>query len=79
MKTLFIILFTFLATTDSVYQFNPKSIDGKTIDFSAYKGKKILIVNTASECGYTKQYEALEKLYEQYKDQIGRASCRERV
>jgi len=70
MKTLFIILFTFLATADSLYQFKPASIDGKKIDFSAYKGKKILIVNTASECGYTKQYEGLEKLYKQYKGKL---------
>ena len=70
MKTLLIFLFTFFATADSVYQFNPKAIDGKAIDFSAYKGKKILIVNTASECGYTKQYEGLEKLYEQYKSKL---------
>lgn len=70
MKSILIILFTFFATSDSVYQFHPKSIDGKTIDFSIYKGKKILIVNTASECGHTPQYEALEKLYEQYKDKL---------
>ena len=70
MKTLLIILFTFFATADSLYQYKPKSIDGKTIDFAAYKGKKILIVNTASECGFTKQYEGLEKLYEQYKSKL---------
>src|SRR5947207_14234651 len=70
MKNILIILFTFFATGDSVYQFKPLSIDGKTIDFSAYKGKKILIVNTASECGYTPQYEGLEKLYEKYKEKL---------
>ena len=43
---------------------------GGTIDFSHYKGKKILIVNTASKCGNTPQYAALEKLYEQYKDKL---------
>jgi glutathione peroxidase len=47
-----------------------KSIEGKTIDFSSFKGKKILVVNTASKCGYTPQYEALQKLYEQYKDKL---------
>ena len=47
-----------------------KALDGKTIDFSKFKGKKILIVNTASECGFTPQYEGLQKLYETYKDQL---------
>ena len=71
MKTLLIIVvFTFFSTTDSVYQFKPLSIDGKAIDLSKYKGKKILIVNTASECGYTKQYAELEKLYQQYKNKL---------
>lgn len=45
-------------------------MDGGTIDLSKYKGKKILIVNTASKCGYTPQYEALQKLYNQYKDRL---------
>ena len=43
---------------------------GGTIDLSAYKGKKILIVNTASKCGFTPQYADLEKLYEKYKDKL---------
>ena len=47
-----------------------KSIDGKEFDYSMLKGKKVLIVNTASECGYTPQYEDLEKLYETYKDKL---------
>ena len=51
----------------SIYDFKVAGLDGSTIDFSKYKGKKILIVNTASKCGYTPQYEALEKLYEQQK------------
>jgi glutathione peroxidase len=45
-------------------------LDGTDISFAAFKGKKILIVNTASECGYTPQYKALEKLYEQHKDKL---------
>lgn len=47
-----------------------KSIDGKDFDYSQLKGKKVLIVNVASECGYTPQYEDLEKLYEAYKDKL---------
>jgi glutathione peroxidase len=47
-----------------------KSIDGQDVDFSQYKGKKVLIVNVASECGYTPQYEDLEKLYEANKDKL---------
>lgn len=54
----------------SIYDFKVDGLDGKPIDFSAYKGKKILIVNTASKCGLTPQYEGLEKLYNQYKDKL---------
>ena len=51
----------------TIYDFKIKSIDGGTIDFSKYKGKKILVVNTASKCGFTPQYKALEALYQKYK------------
>jgi glutathione peroxidase len=54
----------------SVYDFKVPALSGGTIDLSAYKGKKILIVNTASKCGYTPQYEDLQKLYEKYKDKL---------
>lgn len=47
-----------------------KSIDGTEVDFSQFKGKKVLIVNTASECGYTPQYKELQALYDAYKDKI---------
>ena len=54
----------------SIHSFKVKSIEGGTIDFSKFRGRKILVVNTASKCGYTPQYEALEKVYEQYKDKL---------
>lgn len=54
----------------SIYDFKVEALDGGTIDFSAFKDKKVLIVNTASECGYTPQYEGLEKLYKTYKDKL---------
>jgi len=54
----------------SIHNFTVKSIDGKSLNLASFKGKKILIVNTASKCGYTPQYEALEKVYEQYKDKL---------
>ncbi len=53
----------------SFYDFKVTTIDGKEIQLSQFKGKKIMVVNTASKCGFTPQYEALEKLYEQYKHQ----------
>ncbi|HEY6974708.1 MAG TPA: glutathione peroxidase [Chitinophagaceae bacterium] len=58
------------APAKNIYDFKIKSLEGGTIDFSQYKGKKILIVNTASKCGFTPQYAGLEKLYEQYKDKL---------
>jgi glutathione peroxidase len=57
-------------TAKSIYDFKVEALDGGTIDFSTFKGKKILIVNTASECGYTPQYEGLQKLYDTYKDKL---------
>jgi len=56
--------------TGSIYDFKIMSLDGKEIDFSQYKGKKLLIVNTASKCGKTPQYAGLEKLHEQYGDKV---------
>lgn len=52
------------------YNFKVKSIDGQTIDFSKYKGKKVLVVNVASKCGYTPQYADLQKLHDQYGDKL---------
>src|SRR5690625_2313087 len=54
---------------DSVYQFEEKSISGEVIPLSFYEGKVLLIVNTASECGYTPQYKGLQELYEEYQDE----------
>lgn len=53
----------------SIYDFSVKTIDGKEISMSEYKGKVLLIVNVASECGFTPQYAGLEKLYQAYKEQ----------
>lgn len=52
----------------NIYDISVKDMDGKDVSLAEYKGKVLLIVNVASHCGYTKQYEGLEKLYEQNKD-----------
>ena len=70
MKTLVLLLLTFFAAPTSVHNFKVKTIDGKTLDLKKYKGKKILIVNTASRCGFTPQYAELQKLSEQYKGKL---------
>ena len=70
MKALFFAMI--LATTltgGSIYDFKVPGLDGE-IDFSQFKGKKIMIVNTASQCGNTPQYKDLEALYEKYKDKL---------
>jgi glutathione peroxidase len=54
-------------TKQSIHQFKVKDLNGKTFDFASLKGKKILVVNTASKCGYTPQYEQLEAIYKKYK------------
>lgn len=72
MKTLFLFIsilsLMITAEKQDVYQFKVKDINGKTFDFADLKGKKIMIVNTASKCGLTPQYEKLETLYEKYKN-----------
>lgn len=71
MKALVItLIMSTLLTAGSIYDFKVTGLDGKDIDLSAYKGKKILIVNTASKCGLTPQFEGLETLYKQYKGKL---------
>jgi glutathione peroxidase len=57
------------ASPTGIYSFKVKDIEGKDVSLSQYKGKVLMIVNTASLCGNTPQYAGLEKMYEKYKDQ----------
>jgi glutathione peroxidase len=59
-----------LFTANSVYDFKLKTIDGADFSLAKYRGKKVLIVNTASKCGYTPQYAELQKLADKYKDKL---------
>ena len=74
MKTKIFVLFLAIASfslsvqAQTFYDLKAKTIDGKDFSFAELKGKKVLVVNTASKCGYTPQYEDLEKLYKTYKD-----------
>jgi glutathione peroxidase len=54
----------------SIYDFKMKSLDGKEIDFSQFKGKNLLIVNTATKCGYTPQLKDLERLHENFGNKV---------
>ncbi len=54
--------------SQNVFDFSAKGIDGKPVDLSVYRGNVLLIVNTASKCGFTPQYKGLQKLFEQYTD-----------
>jgi glutathione peroxidase len=77
--TLLLLIFAFTNTAcsqnrgdkmaESIYDFTVKDIDNNEVELSKYKDKVVLIVNVASKCGFTPQYEGLQKLYEQYKDQ----------
>ena len=71
------ILFSFLAfsmtglsQTSGFYDFKVKTLEGKDFDFSSLKGKKVMVVNTASKCGFTPQYKDLEELFERYQGQL---------
>ena len=55
--------------SNSLYQFKVKNARGKEVDLSDYKGKVVMVVNTASKCGFTPQFADLEELYKEYKDQ----------
>lgn len=75
-KTIYILLFLLMITvslfsqTSGFYDFKVKTLEGQDFDFSSLKGKKVMVVNTASKCGFTPQYEDLELLYEQYKQKL---------
>lgn len=71
MKTLLsisLLLIAFVSTSQTIYDFKVTDIDGNEFNLASLKGKKVMIVNTASKCGLTPQYEELEKLYKTYKD-----------
>jgi glutathione peroxidase len=70
LATILILASSLMVNAQSIHSFKVKGIDGKQIDFASFKGKMILVVNTASKCGYTPQYESLEKVYKQYKNKL---------
>ena len=70
MKILVTLLSAFVLSSSSVYDISLNKITGETFKLSDFKGKKILVVNTASKCGYTSQYGDLEKLYQAHKDNL---------
>ena len=74
---IFTIMFSLLTKTmsqttpsESIYNIKINSLDGKPVDLSVYKGKYILFVNVASKCGFTGQYEDLQKLYDTHKENL---------
>jgi Glutathione peroxidase len=59
---------TGFSQTSGFYDFKVKTLEGKEFDFASLKGKKVMVVNTASKCGFTPQYKDLEEVYEKYRD-----------
>ena len=70
MKYLVLLLIFVNPMATTIYDFKMNSLDGEMIDFSAYKGKTLLIVNVASKCGYTPQYVDLQQMQEQYGSKV---------
>lgn len=64
-----------MADQPSIYDYSIEGLQGNKIDLSSFKGKKLLIVNTASECGLTPQYQQLQELYEHFSDQVEILGC----
>lgn len=63
-----IIICDYICGMEKFYQFKAKSLQGKEVSMADFQGKSVLVVNTASECGLTPQFEGLEALYQKYKD-----------
>lgn len=59
-----------MASNNSIHQFSIKGLTGGTVDFSTFRGKKVLVANTASECGLTPQYKQLQELHDQFSDSL---------
>jgi len=70
MKILVLVFALLFISPKSVYEFQLKTIDGKDFSLAKFKGKKVLVVNTASKCGFTPQYAELQKLADLYKDKL---------
>ena len=62
-------------TSNSIHSFSIEAIDGSVIDFSSFSGRKIMLVNVASECGLTPQYQQLQDLYEQFQNKLSIVAC----